>query len=120
MSGAMPYVLTIITVVFIAFGQVLFKKTAANLTGFNLNDIVFNSKVMIPFIGALFLYGTATILWIIALKDLPLSRAYVFMAISFVIVPVFSAVLFSEQISLAYVIGVGLIVAGILVTQVFG
>ena len=65
--------------------------------------------VISVFAAALLASGT----WAAALTRFELSFAYPFMALSFVLVLVFSAVLFSEGVTTPKVIGVALIVAGI-------
>ena len=64
-------------------------------------------------IAALFVYGTATLLWIVLLQRVPLSRAYPFAALGFVLVPLASAWLFGERISVPYVLGAAFVIVGI-------
>jgi drug/metabolite transporter (DMT)-like permease len=63
---------------------------------------------------ALVVYGGATLLWIVLLQRVPLSRAYPFAALGFVLVPAASVWIFGERITLLYVIGSALVVLGIL------
>jgi multidrug transporter EmrE-like cation transporter len=116
----LPYVLTILAVLAIATGQILFKITASRITGRALTDFIMDPAVLGPFVLAGTIYAGATVLWIMALRDLPLGRAYMFMALSFVIVPLVSMLLFSERLSLGFGVGVSLIIAGLIVTQIFG
>jgi multidrug transporter EmrE-like cation transporter len=116
----MPYVLTIIAVMGIAVGQILFKTVASRIGGRGPLELFQDSAVMLPFIASLAIYGAATILWILALQNLQLSRAYMFMSLSFIIVPVISMVFFGETLSLGFLVGLGLIIAGVTVTQVYG
>lgn len=76
-------------------------------------------RVMVIVGSAFFIYGLATLLWISLLRYVPLNKAYVFMALSFVLVPIASFFLFKEQVSLGYWIGVGLIVSGVIVASKF-
>ncbi len=64
---------------------------------------------------ALALYGFATLLWIYLLQRVPLSEAYPFAALAFVLVPLGAAALFGERLSSAHFVGSALIVAGICV-----
>jgi multidrug transporter EmrE-like cation transporter len=57
----------------------------------------------------------AALSWMAAMTKLPLSRAYPFVGLSFVLVLVLSAVFFDEALTVAKVAGVGLIVAGLIV-----
>ena len=68
---------------------------------------------------AMFIYGVATLLWISLLRYVPLNKAYVFMALSFVLVPIASYFVFREHITVGYWIGVALIVSGVIVAAKF-
>ena len=59
------------------------------------------------------LYAAETVLWIWLLTLIPLSAAYPFAALSFVIVPVASWWFLGEPPGLRYWTGIGLIVAGV-------
>jgi drug/metabolite transporter (DMT)-like permease len=65
------------------------------------------------FAVSVLLYAALTVVWVWILTFTPLSRAYVFVALSFVITPFFGAALFGEPISVRLVIGIGLIVGGL-------
>lgn len=116
---ALPYVLTFATVVLIAVGQILFKLTAQRITGRSGMASLVDTSVLVPFCIALCIYGLATLLWILALRDLPLARGYFLMSLSFVIVPLISAVVFSEHLTMGFALGGALIMAGIVTTQVW-
>jgi multidrug transporter EmrE-like cation transporter len=57
----------------------------------------------------------AALAWMAALSKLELSRAYPFMALSFVTVLVLSAIFFGENMTSAKVAGVTLVIAGLVV-----
>ena len=84
--------------------------TAPNLA--SLSALVFLGK-NIWFWLALTLYGLATILWIVILQQVPLSLAYPFVALGFIIVPLASWGIFKEPLDLYYVGGVALIIMGL-------
>ena len=103
----------ILFAIIMAVGQLLFKKaseavpstpTVANLTGLALNPYL---------LTALTLYFAATLLWVWVLRDIPLTRAYPFIALGFVLVPLGSMVVFQEPLSLRYALGTLLIIGGI-------
>lgn len=103
--------------VLLALGQTLFKVSAMGLSGKAQTPYYLLALATSPsFWLAIFLYGCGTLLWIVILQTVPLSRAYPFAALGFVIVPILSTVLFAEKLSLNYAAGVVLIIAGILVT----
>ena len=62
------------------------------------------------------LYGVAVVLWVVILQKLPLSIAYPFVALSFVVVPLAAALFFQESLSLKTLSGAVLILAGIYVS----
>lgn len=118
LSGLSPLIsaLLIVTPIMIAGGQILFKKTSERLL--TRGDAGFLSIAFDPiFITALSLYGTATLLWIYVLKVVPLSYAYSFMALTFVIVPLLSLMFLGESISWRYGVGSALIIAGLIIAQ---
>jgi len=117
-SGLTPLIggLLILTPIMIAAGQVLFKRTSERLLA--RSDAGFLSIAFDPFfIAALALYGTATLLWIYVLKAVPLSYAYSFMALTFVIVPLLSFIFLGESLSWRYGVGSALIITGLAITQ---
>lgn len=66
-------------------------------------------------IGGLVLYGIGTVLWLFALKQLDLSLAYPFVAMSFVMVMLSGMILLGEPFQTSRVVGIALIIAGLLV-----
>ena len=107
--------LMILTPIMIAFGQILFKMTGDKLA---TTGAPFYTSFYDPiFISSLALYGLATLLWIYVLKTAPLSYAYPFMALSFVIVPLLAAFYLKEPVTLKYAFGTGLIVLGLIIAQ---
>ncbi|MBH0114566.1 hypothetical protein I5E68_16585 [Novosphingobium sp. YJ-S2-02] len=110
----------------LAAGQALFKTCALAVSrqsvsgneGGKGTGLDFLALLQVPsFWAALMLYGLATVLWIYLLQTIPLSRAYPFAALGFVIVPAIAAVFFKESISASYVLGALLIVGGVIVTS---
>ena len=100
----------------IAIGQILFKITSSAISGKSAG-LVFEQLMRSPhFWAALVIYGTATLAWIGAIKSIPISRAYMFMALTFVYVPVFSYFVLAERVSWPQLAGTAIIVLGIMVT----
>jgi drug/metabolite transporter (DMT)-like permease len=100
----------------IAVGQILFKITSATVSD-KSPGLIFESLMRSPhFWAALIIYGTATLAWIGAIKGIPISRAYMFMALTFVYVPVFSYLFLAEKISWPQMAGTAIIIVGIFVT----
>jgi drug/metabolite transporter (DMT)-like permease len=76
-----------------------------------LTGLLFDPWVLTGLLGAL-LAGLA---WMAAMTRLELSFAYPFISLSFVLVFVFSALLFHESVTAPKVLGMLLIIAGIIV-----
>ena len=110
------YGLLVLTPMTIAFGQVLFKQAGTQLA--NRPEAPFYSVFFSPvFLVAVTLYGIATLAWVYVLKMVPLSMAYSFMALTFVLVPLMAAFFLKEPLTVKYAIGACLIIAGLLVVQ---
>ena len=97
-----------------AGGQVLFKLAAnrsnpARQLGERLLDLVQNGY----FLAALLLYAGLGVLWVWVLSVTPLSRAYPFVALAFVLTPLLGGVFFDEAISLRLLAGIALILCGL-------
>ena len=103
----------LVSVAMICSGQLLFKEV-----GNRLAAGMSPTQLQVAWVAslAIAIYGVATLLWIHILRSVPLTKAYPFMALSFVIVPLGSVLFFSEQVRLQYVVGTALIVAGVVVT----
>ncbi|MDG4650204.1 EamA family transporter [Roseibacterium sp. SDUM158017] len=114
---ALLWVGILLTPVMISAGQVLFKLTGGRIDGRGATGVAGILRTLAdPYLLLAFaIYGSATILWVYVLRHMPLSQAYPFMALSFVLVPLASLVVFGETLGLRYWIGAGLIVAGMVV-----
>jgi len=94
----------------IVAGQICFKKAA--LSGAGLDNI-FHSLLNKWLLGAFVIYGAATFIWVTILRTMPLSTAYPFIALGFLLVPLAGVLLFGEHLTATQWIGSGLIVIGI-------
>lgn len=110
-------VLTVACVLIISLGQVLFKYVGLNMKS---ASSVFEPRILGMIAGALFVYAVATLLWILLLRSVPLSRAYPFMAMAFLVVPALSYFFFNEPINGWYLVGTALIIGGVVVITVNG
>ena len=100
-------------VVVMAIGQVLFKQVAVN---YNKVGSWFDASVLGVLAIAGTLYVISTALWVWALRDVAISRAYPVFALGFVIVPLLGAWLFGETLSWKFFVGLALIVIGVILT----
>jgi drug/metabolite transporter (DMT)-like permease len=98
-----------------AAGQILFKRAASQITpdvgGSWLVDVARLPTMWV----AVALYAGATLLWVRILTTVPLSRAYPFAALAFVLVPAAGYLFFHEPITIRYALGTALIVIGVVV-----
>jgi len=116
--SALDRVLLVVFTLALAGGQLLFKRTAGGLAGSSSAVEAAGRVALSPsFYLALSLYGGSTILWIWILTRVPLSQAYPWAAAGTALVPLMAVLLFGEQVRPIYWLGVGLIMAGIIVVQ---
>jgi multidrug transporter EmrE-like cation transporter len=94
-----------------AAAQILMKTGANHLGDPGVVGIVTN----IPLMTGYTLYGISTVLLVLALKDGELSRLYPIIALTYVWVTALSRIVFHDNLNAYRVIGVGIIVAGVVV-----
>lgn len=68
-----------------------------------------------PFLLGIALYGLLLIYWVWLLTFLPLSRAYPFTLLSFIIAAIGGALFFNESLTLPFVVGLTIIGVGLVV-----
>jgi drug/metabolite transporter (DMT)-like permease len=105
---------TVICVLAITAGQLLFKRL-----GLDIQDgaALLSFRVAAVAVAAFTIYGAATVLWIYLLRFVALRDAYVFMALSFVLVPLAAHFFFGEELTPGSIAGALLVVSGIVVTM---
>jgi drug/metabolite transporter (DMT)-like permease len=101
-----------------SLGQILFKFSALSLSpsgavaptaAGQLYQLGFNPY----FLGAMSLYFGLSVLWVWILTFTPLSRAYPFVALAFIITPFVSHFVFMEALDLRFYFGLSFIVVGL-------
>ena len=107
------------TVVFTVYGQMVLKWQVSEIP-FSLEPKIFfrffGSIVLNPWTLSCLLAGLCAFLsWTVALNGLELSLAYPYVASSFILVTLLSAIFFREPLTIAKVAGVALIVAGVII-----
>ena len=101
---------TLLCVLGISVGQLLFKKAAEALPAtLSLMGFVQNGWLL----AALVLYGITTLGWVWILRFIPLSLAYPMMSLAFVLVPMLAWLVWGEPLHWRTWAGSGLIVAGV-------
>jgi multidrug transporter EmrE-like cation transporter len=97
-----------------AFGQVLLKYAMIQVGPLNYSLSVIFRALSQPYLPlALFIYVLALFLWLEVLSKTPLSIAYPILAVTYVLVPLLSYIIFNEPIKNNQLIGTFLILVGI-------
>jgi drug/metabolite transporter (DMT)-like permease len=96
-----------------AAGQMLFKLASLRMASATLIERVVDLLQNWLFLTALAIYLALSVLWVWILTFTPISRAYLFVALSFAIVPVLGVALFAEPVSARLVIGIAVILCGL-------
>jgi drug/metabolite transporter (DMT)-like permease len=101
----------------LACGQVLFKVAAQSIKG----PIGFNFQTVLQFVLnpylllSLAIYGIATLSWVLLLRNTELSKAYLVVALSIVLVAIAGTFLLREPLSARLVVGMVMIIVGLAV-----
>lgn len=102
----------------LAGGQISLKLLAARLGASGwaaTRDITVLLQAAPMAITAVAIYAAASALWVFVLQNMPLNRAFLFVALSFVFVPIFSHFILGEPLETGIIVGTVLIIGGILV-----
>jgi multidrug transporter EmrE-like cation transporter len=113
----MRYVFLVISAILASGGQLCLKKSASGYADINSNNIFqyFLHLVTDPFSWfAVLCYGFSFAIYMIALNKVDLGIARSFNALSYMLVILFSVIIFKDSITLYKIIGVALIAAGII------
>lgn len=102
----------LVTLTMLACGQVLFKLASATVV-FSRPETLMSWTLFF----ALAIYGLATVLWLAVLTRVPLSQAFPFYGLSFLLVPVFAWFFLGESIPARVWAGGGVIAIGILIAS---
>lgn len=102
--------LTLLTIALIALGQVLFKLAAGSVQLLEPRTLV-----SLPLLVALSIYGIATLMWLVVLARVPLSVAFPFYGLTFLLVPLLAWLVLGESIRPQVLVGGAIIMVGIVV-----
>lgn len=109
------YIIILLVVLILAIGQLLFKTVSNRLGDDRFYALTTDYGTLAIFLTSLAVYGVATIGWIWALRQVPLSTAYLFMSLGFILVPTASHFIFGDPLNMRIAISIVLIISGILV-----
>lgn len=100
------------TITMLAVGQVLFKFAAVSI---NFSEP--RTFVSMPLFIALGVYAVATFSWLAVLTRVPLSTAFPFYALGFILVPLLSVFILGEKFRFSMLVGGAIIVVGVIVSS---
>ena len=99
-----------------AAGQAMFKVASADLRGAEGASLMragLGLALNPWFIAAVALYGLLSVGWVWILAGMPLSTAYPFVALAFVITPLLGHFLFGEALGWNHIVGLVLLTVGL-------
>lgn len=117
----MNYLYIALTILFTVYGQIVIKWQASQagpLPSGAIDKITFLLRLVLlnPWVlSGLFAAFLASLAWAAAMTKFPLSHAYPFMSLAFVLVLFLSAVFLNEPVTWPKLLGMALIVAGIVI-----
>ena len=111
------YLIILIVVFTIACGQLLFRTVGLRMGERGFDVFLEDYTAAGIFLGALCLYAISTLGWVWALREVPLATAYLFMAISFIIVPAGAWFFLNEALDWRTLAGSVLIIGGIVLSS---
>lgn len=115
-ANASSLILLIASVIFSSSAQLLFKKGVSGVGGDE--DIVgfFIRVIKSPHVWVgMFLFGIGLVIWLFALRHVPISKAYAFVALGIVLVTLSGFVFLGERVNLSSLVGCGFVVIGLLI-----
>jgi multidrug transporter EmrE-like cation transporter len=116
----MSYFYILCTILLTVYGQLVIKWQVLKAGVFPddgiekvwfLFHLLLNPWVISAFLAALL----ASVTWMAAMTKLQLSHAYPFMSLAFILIMIFSAILFNEPITTPKIIGVVLVTIGLVI-----
>lgn len=114
----MRYIILISSMVLAIAGQILLKRgIMVSTISANIGDIIKTLFSSLIFFGFL-LYGISSLLWLLVLKNFPLSIAAPTLSLSYVFLFIYGMIFLGEKITAANVVGLVCIVIGVLLISV--
>jgi drug/metabolite transporter (DMT)-like permease len=113
------YAIAISTMILMSLGQVLLKSLAMKLAILPTSGANWRNEVpsfLALGAGILITYVVVLSCWLYVLKELDLNRAFAFVALTFIFVPLFSYLILHEKITIGAIVGSLLIITGIVVS----
>lgn len=111
------YLIILTVVMVICGGQLLFRTVGLRMGDRGFEVLLEDWIAAGLFLAALCLYAAATFGWVWALRQVPLATAYLFMSVSFVVVPVGAWYFLNEQLDWRTLAGSALVIGGIILSS---
>ncbi len=112
----LPLALILVSVTLSAIAQLLFKlgvSSVAETRGLSIAGKLLVTLISPAVFAGLTIYGIGTVVWLAALARTPLSQAYPFVGLGFLLTAVFGHVFLSEEFGMLRIVGTIFVVAGI-------
>jgi drug/metabolite transporter (DMT)-like permease len=121
MNNATSYIFVLLTLILGVYGQLILKARILNAgiipPDFHEKILFIIKLLMDPWVLSAFAGAfLASLCWMAAMARLPLSYAYPFTSLSFVMILILSSVFFNEPITIGKIIGLLFIISGIVIT----
>ena len=108
--------LILLSVVLGVLGQISLKLGMREVGEIELKDLASKKIFKLIFqkfvVAGIFMYGVATIFWLVVLSKEEVSFAYPLIGIGYILVAIFGKILFNENLTLLRMIGIVLIAIG--------
>lgn len=111
------FVLPATVAIMLAIGQLLFKRSGLAIAGKPAAQAARALMVLPAFWLSLMLYGVATLLWIVVLSRVSLARAYPWVTLPVVLVPLLAVRIYQEQLPARFWLGLVVLLCGLIITQ---
>jgi drug/metabolite transporter (DMT)-like permease len=119
-SALWPYGFVLATLLLTCYGQLAIRAGAVRLAhiGAAHGQVAYMVAMLSDpaVLSGLFAAVLAAVAWILAVRQLPLTHAYPFMALAFVLVPVAAAFLFGDALRPIQLAGMASIALGVVLT----
>lgn len=106
-------VLILGAVAFSTMGQLFLKSGAQHLAGLGRLEFLRAALQDVHVLAGLAAWFASTVCWLYVLRVAPLSRAYGFTSLNYVLVPLASVYVFGEHVRRLHALGIVLIILGI-------
>lgn len=116
----MNYLYILLTIILTVYGQIVIKwqvNLAGDFPADSTEKVLFILRLLLnPWVLSSFIAAfLASLSWMAAMTKFPLSFAYPFTSLSFILVMFLSSIFFYEPITRAKALGMGLIILGIVI-----